>query len=77
MAKGAGCWPPAWPPCWWSSPRTPTSTPAALDAALREATRVTFDRADSDGCMSTNDTVVLLASGASGAVPDRRRSAPG
>jgi len=41
-----------------------------LDAALRAATRVTFDRLDSDGCMSTNDTVVLLASGESGAVPD-------
>jgi glutamate N-acetyltransferase / amino-acid N-acetyltransferase len=37
-----------------------------LDAALREAVRTTFDRVDSDGCMSTNDTVVLLASGASG-----------
>ncbi len=42
----------------------------ALDAALREATRVTFDRLDSDGCMSTNDTVTLLASGASGTTPD-------
>jgi glutamate N-acetyltransferase/amino-acid N-acetyltransferase len=43
-----------------------------LDAALRAATRVTFDRLDSDGCMSTNDTVLLLASGASGieATPD-------
>ncbi|MDQ4502638.1 bifunctional glutamate N-acetyltransferase/amino-acid acetyltransferase ArgJ [Sinomonas sp. ASV322] len=41
-----------------------------LDAALRDAVRVTFNRADSDGCMSTNDTVVLLSSGASGAVPD-------
>ncbi|CAG7656645.1 bifunctional glutamate N-acetyltransferase/amino-acid acetyltransferase ArgJ [Actinacidiphila bryophytorum] len=40
-----------------------------LDKALREATRVTFDRADSDGCMSTNDTVLLLASGASGTTP--------
>jgi len=40
-----------------------------LDAALRSATRVTFDRADSDGCMSTNDTVVLLANGASGVRP--------
>ena len=40
-----------------------------LDAALREATRLSFDRADSDGCMSTNDTVLLLASGASGVVP--------
>ena len=36
------------------------------DAALRAATRVSFDRLDSDGCMSTNDQVTLLASGASG-----------
>jgi glutamate N-acetyltransferase/amino-acid N-acetyltransferase len=41
-----------------------------LDAALRQATRVTFDRLDSDGCMSTNDQVTLMASGASGVVPD-------
>ncbi|MGW2649919.1 bifunctional glutamate N-acetyltransferase/amino-acid acetyltransferase ArgJ [Streptomyces sp. NPDC001393] len=43
---------------------------AVLDRALREATRVTFDRVDSDGCMSTNDTVLLLASGASRITPD-------
>ena len=41
----------------------------ALDTALRAATRVTFDRLDSDGCMSTNDQVTLLASGASGVAP--------
>jgi glutamate N-acetyltransferase/amino-acid N-acetyltransferase len=41
-----------------------------LDSALRSATRVTFDRLDSDGCMSTNDQVTLLASGASGIVPE-------
>ena len=40
-----------------------------LDQALRQATRVTFDRLDSDGCMSTNDTVTLMASGASGVRP--------
>lgn len=40
-----------------------------LDAALRAATRVSFDRLDSDGCMSTNDTVAVLASGASGITP--------
>ncbi|HYJ28466.1 MAG TPA: bifunctional glutamate N-acetyltransferase/amino-acid acetyltransferase ArgJ [Nocardioides sp.] len=40
-----------------------------LDAALRAATRVSFDRLDSDGCMSTNDTVTVLASGASGITP--------
>jgi glutamate N-acetyltransferase/amino-acid N-acetyltransferase len=43
---------------------------AGLDTALRAATRVSFDRVDSDGCMSTNDTVLLLASGASQAQPD-------
>lgn len=39
------------------------------DAALRAVTRTTFDRVDSDGCMSTNDTVVLLTSGASAIAP--------
>jgi len=42
---------------------------ADLDSALRAATRVTFDRLDSDGCMSTNDQVSLLSSGASGVTP--------
>ncbi|WMX47909.1 bifunctional glutamate N-acetyltransferase/amino-acid acetyltransferase ArgJ [Streptomyces roseicoloratus] len=42
-----------------------------LDAALRHSTRLTFDRVDSDGCMSTNDTVLLLASGAAGVTPDQ------
>ncbi|MCB5168272.1 bifunctional glutamate N-acetyltransferase/amino-acid acetyltransferase ArgJ [Streptomyces bambusae] len=40
-----------------------------LDRALRAATRKTFDRVDSDGCMSTNDTVLLLASGAARVTP--------
>ncbi|MGN7211251.1 MULTISPECIES: bifunctional glutamate N-acetyltransferase/amino-acid acetyltransferase ArgJ [Brachybacterium] len=39
---------------------------ATAEEALRGATRTTFDRVDSDACMSTNDTVILLASGASG-----------
>jgi glutamate N-acetyltransferase / amino-acid N-acetyltransferase len=57
---------------------TDADLPAAeLDAALREAVRVSFNRADSDGCMSTNDTVVLLASGASSVVPDRAEFAAG
>ncbi|MGF2950416.1 bifunctional glutamate N-acetyltransferase/amino-acid acetyltransferase ArgJ [Microbacterium alcoholitolerans] len=43
---------------------------AEADAALRRATGVTFDRLDSDGCMSTNDQVTLLASGATGIRPD-------
>jgi len=49
---------------------TDAIVPAAdLDAALRAATRVSFDRLDSDGCMSTNDTVTVMASGASGITP--------
>ncbi|MER5785393.1 bifunctional glutamate N-acetyltransferase/amino-acid acetyltransferase ArgJ [Streptomyces mobaraensis] len=41
-----------------------------LDDALRAAVRTTFDRVDSDGCMSTNDTVLLLSSAASGITPE-------
>jgi glutamate N-acetyltransferase / amino-acid N-acetyltransferase len=41
-----------------------------VDQALRSAARRTFDRVDSDGCMSTNDTVLLMASGASGVTPE-------
>ena len=42
-----------------------------MDPILREATFRTFDRIDSDGCMSTNDTVLLMASGASGLAPSK------
>ncbi len=45
--------------------------PALLDEVLRAATARSFDRVDTDGCMSTNDTVLLLASGASGVTPSR------
>ncbi|MFD8787706.1 bifunctional glutamate N-acetyltransferase/amino-acid acetyltransferase ArgJ [Kitasatospora sp. NPDC059599] len=71
MAKGAGMLAPS-----LATMLVVLTTDAAvdstdLDAALRGATRTTFDRIDSDGCMSTNDTVLLLASGASGTTPDR------
>ena len=50
---------------------TDAALPAdALDRALRTATAQSFDRLDTDGCMSTNDTVILMASGASGVTPD-------
>ncbi|MEE6297029.1 bifunctional glutamate N-acetyltransferase/amino-acid acetyltransferase ArgJ [Georgenia wangjunii] len=66
MAKGAGMLAPA-----LATMLCVLTTDAVVDAetartALREATGATLDRIDSDGCMSTNDTVVLLASGASG-----------
>ena len=50
---------------------TDADLPASvLDRALRHATAHSFERLDTDGCMSTNDTVVLMGSGASGEVPD-------
>ena len=47
-------------------------TPDMADAALRQATAVTFDRLDIDGSTSTTDTVLLLASGASGITPTQQ-----
>jgi glutamate N-acetyltransferase/amino-acid N-acetyltransferase len=70
MAKGAGMLAPGMATmlCVLT---TDAAVPAAgLDSALRAGTGVTFDRVDSDGCMSTNDTVLLLASGASEVEPD-------
>ena len=50
---------------------TDADVPAApLDAALRHATSVSFDRIDSDGCMSTNDAVIVMASGSAQTAPD-------
>lgn len=70
MAKGAGMLAPA-----LATMLVVVTTDAVIDgdlaeSALRIATSLTFDRIDSDGCMSTNDTVLLLASGASDVAPD-------
>ena len=65
MAKGAGMLAPGLATMLVVLTTDAVAEAADLDAALRGATRVTFDRIDSDGCMSTNDTVLLLASGAS------------
>ncbi|WP_068323342.1 bifunctional glutamate N-acetyltransferase/amino-acid acetyltransferase ArgJ [Janibacter terrae] len=67
MAKGAGMLAPALATMLVVVTTDAVTSPGDLDAALREATRTTFDRIDSDGCMSTNDTVLAMASGASGA----------
>jgi glutamate N-acetyltransferase/amino-acid N-acetyltransferase len=69
MAKGAGMLAPQLATMLVVLTTDAVATPGDLDAALRAATRVSFDRLDSDGCMSTNDTVALLASGASGISP--------
>ncbi|MDO2932849.1 bifunctional glutamate N-acetyltransferase/amino-acid acetyltransferase ArgJ [Paeniglutamicibacter sulfureus] len=70
MAKGAGMLAPGLATMLVVITTDAVLEPAQLDDALREATRVSFDRADSDGCMSTNDTVILMSSGASETVPD-------
>ncbi len=70
MAKGAGMLAPGLATMLVVITTDAVLESAELDSALREATRVSFDRLDSDGCMSTNDQVTLMASGASGVVPD-------
>ena len=72
MAKGAGMLAPSLATMLVVLTTDADLTPAELDSALRSATAVTFDRLDSDGCMSTNDTVLLMASAASGVKPDHR-----
>ena len=67
MAKGAGMLAPGLATMLCVLTTDAHTDAATADAALRAATTATFDRVDSDGCMSTNDTVALLVSGASGA----------
>lgn len=69
MAKGAGMLAPGLATMLVVVTTDASLSSAELDLALRQATSVTFDRLDSDGCMSTNDTVTLLASGASEVSP--------
>ncbi len=69
MAKGAGMLAPGLATMLSVLTTDAVADSATLDATLREACRITFERVDSDGCMSTNDTVLLLASGASGIQP--------
>ena len=71
MAKGAGMLAPGLATMLCVLTTDADLEPAQLDAALRNATATTFDRLDTDGCMSTNDTVLLMASGASGVTPDK------
>jgi len=69
MAKGAGMLAPSLATMLVVITTDAVVVAADLDTVLRHATRTTFDRIDSDGCTSTNDTVLLLASGASGVAP--------
>ena len=65
MAKGAGMLAPSLATMLVVLVTDAATDPATVDKALRAATFTTFDRVDSDGCQSTNDTVLLMASGAS------------
>jgi glutamate N-acetyltransferase / amino-acid N-acetyltransferase len=70
MAKGAGMLAPGLATMLCVLTTDAAVDPSTADVALRAATRSTFDRVDADGCMSTNDAVLLLVSGASGITPD-------
>ncbi len=71
MAKGAGMLAPGLATMLVVITTDASLDSKSLDQALRAATRVTFDRLDSDGCMSTNDQVTLMASGASNVTPSQ------
>ncbi|WP_413768850.1 bifunctional glutamate N-acetyltransferase/amino-acid acetyltransferase ArgJ [Rhodococcus pyridinivorans] len=71
MAKGAGMLAPALATMLCVVTTDAVATAEQLDTALRHASRLTFDRLDVDGATSTNDTVLLLASGASGITPSQ------
>lgn len=69
MAKGAGMLAPGLATMLVVITTDADVSAAQLDESLRAACRVTFDRLDSDGCMSTNDTVTIMSSAASGITP--------
>jgi glutamate N-acetyltransferase / amino-acid N-acetyltransferase len=69
MAKGAGMLAPSLATMRAVLTTDAVADAASLDSALRQAVRGSFERVDADGCLSTNDTVLLLASGASGHAP--------
>ncbi len=71
MAKGAGMMAPSLATMLCVLTTDAVADAKTLDQALRRASALTFDRLDIDGCCSTNDTVLLLASGASGIAPSQ------
>lgn len=71
MGKGVGMMAPSLATMLVCVTTDASASAEALDSALRRATRVTFDTLDIDGSTSTNDTVILLASGASGITPSQ------
>jgi glutamate N-acetyltransferase / amino-acid N-acetyltransferase len=70
MAKGAGMLAPGLATMLVMITTDAIVDPVRLNGQLAEACRTSFERVDSDGCTSTNDTVILMSSGASGIRPD-------
>ena len=69
MAKGAGMLAPSLATMLVVLTTDAVVEPGTLQSVLKQATSVSFERVDSDGCLSTNDTVLVLANGASGVSP--------
>ncbi|WP_138757964.1 bifunctional glutamate N-acetyltransferase/amino-acid acetyltransferase ArgJ [Modestobacter altitudinis] len=69
MAKGAGMLAPSLATMLVVLTTDAVVDAAVLEPALRAATGASFERVDSDGCLSTNDTVIVMANGASGVTP--------
>jgi glutamate N-acetyltransferase/amino-acid N-acetyltransferase len=69
MAKGAGMLAPSLATMLVVLTTDAVAAPGALQKALETATSLSFERVDSDGCLSTNDTVIVMANGASGVTP--------
>ncbi|MBN1092610.1 bifunctional glutamate N-acetyltransferase/amino-acid acetyltransferase ArgJ [Blastococcus sp. TML/M2B] len=73
MAKGAGMLAPSLATMLVVLTTDAVVEPEVLQRALAAATRVSFERVDSDGCLSTNDTVIALANGATGVTPSEEQ----
>ncbi|WP_040336536.1 bifunctional glutamate N-acetyltransferase/amino-acid acetyltransferase ArgJ [Candidatus Blastococcus massiliensis] len=73
MAKGAGMLAPSLATMLVVLTTDAVADPDVLQRALKAATAVSFERVDSDGCLSTNDTVIAMANGASGTTPDEEQ----
>jgi glutamate N-acetyltransferase / amino-acid N-acetyltransferase len=71
MAKGAGMLAPSLATMLCVITTDAVADAGALDRALRRASALTFDRLDVDGSCSTNDTILVLASGASEIAPSQ------
>jgi glutamate N-acetyltransferase/amino-acid N-acetyltransferase len=69
MAKGAGMLAPSLATMLVVLTTDAVAEPDTLQRALKQATSLSFERIDSDGCLSTNDTVIVMANGASGSTP--------